>query len=335
MNTGAGTVRAVGIDRLTDTAGIHPLRLPAPVCGPAQVVLGVEAVAVNHVDTFLRSGVYATELDFPVAVGRDAVGTIEAVGASVTGLQVGQRAWTNSLGFAGRPGATAERVAVEAERIYPLPAGVDPATAAAALHPCTTAALAVQRHGNPDPGDSVYIAGGAGQVGSAAIVLAVAGGARVLASASAEDAHYCRGFGAGTVLDYRDPDLVARLAQAAPEGLDVQIDTAGHNDLAAAVKLAAPRGRIVLLAGPGTEAVLPVGQLYMRDASLRGFAISNATVAELADAANTVNTLLATGAWAPRQVDLGSFNDAGWAQARLESGQNRGTRIVLQPEARP
>ncbi|MGO2005249.1 NADPH:quinone reductase [Arthrobacter rhombi] len=331
MNTGSERVRAVGIDRLTDTAGIHQLRLPAPECGADQVVLAVEAVAVNHVDTFVRSGVYATELDFPVAVGRDAVGTIEAVGASVTGLQVGQRAWTNSLGFAGRPGATAERVAVDAEQAYLLPPDVDPVAAAAALHPCTTAALAVQRQGNLQPGESIYIAGGAGQVGSAAIVLAVARGARVLASASADDAGYCRGLGAQTVLDYRDPDLVPRLLQAVPDGIDVHIDTAGHNDLAAAVKLAAPRGRIVLLAGPTTEAVLPVGQLYMRDASLRGFAISNATVGELADAAETVNMLLATGAWTPRQVSLGSFDDAGWAHARLESGQNRGTRIVLRP----
>ncbi len=332
MNTGAETVQAVGIDRLTDTAGIHPLRLPAPVCGADQVVLGVEAVAVNHVDTFVRSGIYPTRLQFPLAVGRDAVGTIEAVGASVTGLHVGQRAWTNSLGFAGRPGATAERVAVDAERTYRLPPGVDLVTAAAGLHPCTTAALAVDRQGNLQPGERVYIAGGAGQVGSAAIVLAAARGARVLASASADDAAYCRGLGAETVVDYRDPELVTRLQEAAPEGIDVQIDTAGHNDLEAAVELAAPRGRVVLLAGPTTQAVLPVGQLYMRDASLRGFAISNATVAELADAAETVNTLLATGAWTPRHITHGSFNDVGWAQARLESGQARGTRIVLQPE---
>lgn len=160
MNTGAGTVRATGVDRLTDTAGIHPLELRASVCGPGQVILGVETVAVNHVDTFVRSGIYPTRLQFPFAVGREAVGIIEAVGASVTGLHVGQRAWTNSLGFVGRPGATAERVAVDAERTYPLPLGVNPATAAAAVHPCTTAALEVELQGNLQPGERVYIVGG-------------------------------------------------------------------------------------------------------------------------------------------------------------------------------
>lgn len=299
MSTGAGTMRAVGIDRLGDAADIHPLRLPAPVCGANQVLLEVEAVAVNQVDTFVRSGVYATELDFPVAVGRDAVGTIVAMGDSVSGLQLGQRAWTNSLGFAGRPGASAERVAVDAERTYLLPPGVDRVRA--------------------------------GQVGSAAIVLAAARGARVLASASAEDAAYCRGLGAETLLDYRDPELLSLLHQAAPEGIDVQIDTAGHNDLEAAVELTAPRGRAVVLAGPATQAVPPVGRLYMRDASVRGFAISNATVAELAGAAPTVNMLLATGAWTARHVTRGSLADAGWAHAQLESGKARGTRIVLQP----
>lgn len=62
-------------------------------------------------------------------------------------------------------------------------------------------------------------------------MLAVAHGARVLVSASAEDAAYCRGLGAETVLDYRDLELVTRLQEAAPDGVDVQIDTAGHNDL--------------------------------------------------------------------------------------------------------
>ncbi|WP_372699049.1 NADPH:quinone reductase [Arthrobacter sp. JSM 101049] len=325
-------VHAAGIDRLTDAAGIGELVLPAPSCGPDQVLLRVDAVAVNHVDTFVRSGVYATDLDFPVAVGRDAVGTVEATGTGVRGVGVGQRAWTNSLGFDGRPGATAELVAVDAERLYPLPDGVDPLIAAAALHPCATAALAVGRHGQLEAGQTVYVAGGAGQVGSAAIVVAKARGARVLASASAADADYCRGLGADVVLDYHDADLAGRLREAAPRGLNVQVDTSGHNDLEMAVDLAARRGRIVVMAGPASTPVLPAGQLYMRDASVHGFAISNATVGELAEAAQTVNTLLADRAWEPRNLVRGAFRDAGWAHAQLEAGQVHGTRIVLLPQ---
>lgn len=331
MNAPRKVVRAAGIDRLTDATGIHPLELPVPACGPGQVLIRVVAVAVNHVDTFVRSGTYPTALEFPVAVGRDAVGTVEAVGPGVQGVAAGDRVWTNSLGFAGRPGATAELVAADADRVYPLPPTVDPAVAVAALHPCATAALAVDRHGALADGETAYIAGGAGQVGSAAIVLAAARSARVIASAADADAAYCRTLGADVVLDYRDPDLAARLREAAPAGLDVQVDTSGHNDLEAAVDLSAPRGRIVVLAGPGSAPVLPVGKLYMRDASVLGFAISNAGTAALAQAAATVNTMLADGAWAPRHLVRRTFDDAGWAHSQLEAGRVRGTRIVLLP----
>lgn len=333
MSAGRRMVRAAGIERRGTAAEIHPLELPYPRCGPGQVLLRVSAVAVNHVDTFVRSGTYPTELAFPVAVGRDAVGVVEAVGDRVDGFAVGQWAWTNSLGFAGRPGATAEVVAVDVERTYPLPAGVDPVAAAAALHPCATAALAVDRHGALGRGETVYIAGGAGHVGSAAIVVAAARGTRVLASAAAGDAGYCRGLGAGTVLDYRDGELAARLREAAPGGIDVQIDTSGHNDLETAVELAAPRGRILVLSGPASAPVLPVGKLYMRDASVRGFAISNATVDELARSARTVNTMLAGRQWEPRNILRRPFADAGWAHAQLEAGKVRGTRVVLVPPA--
>ena len=332
MSVGQRTVRAAGIERLTDAGGIGDLALPAPICGPGQVLLRVEAVAVNHVDTFVRSGLYATELDFPVAVGRDAVGTVEATGTGVRGVDVGGRAWTNSLGFDGRPGATAELVAVDADRLYPLPEGVDPLVAAAALHPCATAALAVDRHGQLGAGQTLYVAGGAGQVGSAALVVAKARGARVLASAAAPDADYCRSLGADVVLDYHDGDLAVRLREAAPEGLDVQLDTSGHNDLGMAVDLAARRGRIVVMAGPASAPVLPAGQLYMRDAGVHGFAISNATVADLAEAAATVNILLAEHAWTPRNLVTRTFSEAGWAQAQLEAGRVQGTRIVLLPQ---
>lgn len=333
MSTGQQTVRAVGIEQVGSAVDIHPLELPFPRCGAGQVLLRVAAVAVNHVDTFVRSGTYPTELAVPVAVGRDAVGVIEAVGTGVDGFTVGQRAWTNSLGFAGRPGATAEAVVVDADRTYPLPDGVDPAVAAAALHPCATAALAVDRHGALGRGEAVYIAGGAGQVGSAAIVLAATRGARVLVSASAADAEYCRGLGADTVLDYRDAGLAGRLREAAPGGVDVQIDTSGRNDLETAVELAAPRGRIVVLSGPASVPVLPAGKLYMRDASVRGFAISNATVDELARAARTVNTMLAGRLWEPRHLLQRPFADAAWAHSQLEAGKVRGTRIVLLPRA--
>jgi NADPH:quinone reductase-like Zn-dependent oxidoreductase len=89
------------------------------------------------------------------------------------------------------------------------------------------------------------------------VTLAVEAGARVIATASASDAEYCRALGAAGVLDYKDPDLAARIRDAAPHGVDAHLDTSGRNDLTTAVELLAPRGRIVLLAGARTRTGRP------------------------------------------------------------------------------
>lgn len=90
-----------------------------------QVLVRVQAVAVDHVDTFVRSGAFQTALATPHVVGRDLVGTVLRVAAGVTNFAVGDLVWTNSAGYDGRMGATAEMVAVAADRLYPVPCGVD------------------------------------------------------------------------------------------------------------------------------------------------------------------------------------------------------------------
>jgi NADPH-dependent curcumin reductase CurA len=118
------------------------------------------------------------------------------------------------------------------------------------VHPGATAHLALFRHGRLRPGETVYVGGAAGDVGSAATSLARLGGARVLAGARLEDAEWCRSAGAAEVLDYRHPDLPDRLRALAPAGIDLYLDTSGHLDLPTALDLLALRGRIALRVGP-------------------------------------------------------------------------------------
>lgn len=333
MNGGAGVpprMRAVWIDRLGPVENLRYGQLPVPVPGPAEVLVRVEAVAVNPVDTFVRSGSYRTQIPFPFVIGRDLVGTVAGAGSEVTGIAAGERVWCNSLGHAGRQGATAEYAAVPADRLYRLPDGVDANVAVAILHPVATAHLALHTHARLRPGETVYIGGGAGNVGAAAIVLATRARARVIASARAEDFDYCRSLGAAVALDYR-ADLAARLREAVPNGVDIHLDTSGHLDLDSAVDLLAARGRIILMAGMSARPALPVGPLYTRDGSILGFVISRASTAELADAATSINELLAQRAFAPRKMDVLPLSSAPDAHRRLESGQARGTRLVLRP----
>ncbi|WP_079085901.1 NADPH:quinone reductase [Streptomyces silvensis] len=327
-------MRAAFIERLGAPDEIRCAEFPDPRPGPTDVLVEVAATTVNPVDTFVRSGVFRTPLPLPLVVGRDLVGTVREAGPGAPGFAPGDRVWCNSLGHGGRQGAAAELAAVPADRLYHLPPGVDTATAVAVLHPAGTAYLALRTHARVRPGETVLVAGAAGNVGSALVTLAVDAGARVVGTASAGDAAYVRSLGAAEVFDYRDPDLAGRLRGACPSGADVYVDSYGTNDLTGAVDLLAPRGRIVLLAGVAARPVFPVGPFYMKDASVLGFVISHATTAELAAAADTVNRLLAAGRLRPRRTEHVPLDALAEAHRRMERGELRGRRLVVRPGTR-
>lgn len=319
-------MRAAYVEQLGPVENIRFGELPAPRPGPGDVLVDVTATTVNWVDTFVRSGVFRTSVEFPFVVGRDMVGTVVE---EVHGFAAGDTVWCNSLGHGGRQGAAAERVVVPADRLYRLPPGVRPTDAVTVAHPAATAYLGLFTHGRVCAGETVVVAGAAGNVGSALVTLAVHAGVRVVATASARDAEYCTALGAAEVIDYRDPARWQRIRDVCPQGIDGYLDTAGENDLTNAVELLALRGRIVLLAGVRTRPVLPVGQLYMKNGSIVGFVISHATVAELAEAAETINRLLASGQLRPRATTTLPLSAAAEAHRMVEQGELHGRRVIL------
>ena len=324
-------VRAAYVTRLGGPDVVEYGELPTPVPGPTDVLVRADAIAVDPVDVFVRSGAYATPTPFPFVLGRDVVGTVAETGPGAVGFGVGDRVWCNSLGHGGRQGACAEYSVVPVDRLYRLPDGVDAGSAVAALHPAATAYLALFRHGRLQPGETVLVAGGAGNVGRAATTLAVAAGARVLVTARPDDEAVCVAAGAAAVVDYRDPDVVARLRELAPDGVDVHLDTAGRHDLDAALAVVGRGGRIVLMAGLFARPELPVGAVYTREVAIVGFAISNASVDDLAAAATAVNRGLAAGRFALRVVAELPLSQTARAHRMLEAGGVRG-RIVLRPD---
>ncbi|GAB3476720.1 NADPH:quinone reductase [Amycolatopsis cihanbeyliensis] len=325
-------VYAAYIDQLGPAENIRSGELAAPKPGPTDVLVDVTATTVNPVDTFVRSGAWRTPIEFPFVIGRDLVGTVAATGPGAVGFAVGDRVWCNSLGHGGRQGAAAEQAVVPVDRLYHLPGSVRAADAAAVLHPAGTAYLALFTHGRLRAGETVVVAGAAGNVGGALVVLAADAGARVIATASAQDEQYCRALGAAEVIDYRDPALPQRIRDVCPQGVDVYLDTSGKNDLETAVDLLTFRGRVVLLAGLRTRPVLPAGPLYLKDASIVGFTISHATTVELAEASRTINRLLAGGGLRGRTIEEAPLTAAAEAHARLERGELHGKRLVLCPE---
>ena len=324
-------VCAAYIDQVGPPSRIRYGELPRPVPGRSEILVDVEAVSVNPVDTFVRSGLFRTPLDFPFVVGRDLVGTVAVVGLGTRGFTPGERVWCNSLGHEGRQGAAAESVVVPVDRLYHLPDGVDPVTAVAVVHPAATAYLALFTHGRLRPGETVVVEGAAGNVGSALVVLAAKAGARVIATASGADARHCRELGASEVIDYATPGIADQIREACPAGADLWVDTSGRNDLGIAVGGLARRGRIVVLAGARSAPVLPAGELYMKDGVVTGFVISHATTSELAQAAVAINHLLSEGALRPRAVEEQPLAAAAEVHRRLEDGELHGRRVVLLP----
>src|SRR5699024_2356588 len=134
-------------------------RLPLPVCGRREVLVQVEALAVNHVDRFVRSGAFPTALPWPFIIGRDLAGRIVAVGEAVENLSVGDRVWCNGLGHDGRQGSFSEYALAPAERVYPLPDGVDSADAVSVVHSGAAAWLGLFREGRVHDGACIFIAG--------------------------------------------------------------------------------------------------------------------------------------------------------------------------------
>jgi NADPH:quinone reductase-like Zn-dependent oxidoreductase len=303
--------------------------IPIPVPGPTDVLVQVHAAAVNQVDTYVRAGSYVTPMPIPFVVGRDLVGTVAAAGPG-SGFGIGEPVWCNSLGHDGRQGSCAEYAVVPAERLYRLPAEADPVTTVAALHTAATAFLALHRDAEVRAGQTIFIGGAAGNIGAIAVQLAHEAGLRVIASTRRDDRDAVRDLGAETVLDYRDPDLVERVRDAAPAGVDVFWDTSGKGQLADAVQLVTTRGRIVVTAGRQRQDDVDLWPLYTRDIRVIGFVISLASVSDLAAAAGTINRRLAGPGLAVRVTHELPLAETARGHELVEAG-TRG-RVVIRPD---
>jgi NADPH:quinone reductase len=274
-------MRAAFIEQTGPVEVIRVGELPKPEAGPGQVLVKVGATALNPMDLYLRSGLVAMPMSFPYVIGFDLAGTVEAVGPGSNRFKPGDRVWGSNQGLLGRPGVTAEYAAVDEEWLYPTPDGlVDPGAAAMALVGIT-AHIGLFQCGRLQPGETVYVPGGSGGVGSMVVQMARAVGAHVVTSAgTAEKMRICRDLGADLALDYKADDIPAKLREFAPDGVDVWYETQREANLEVAIPLLRKRGRMIVMAGRAARPILPLGAFYPRDCSLHGFAVFNSSPAE-------------------------------------------------------
>ena len=276
--------------------------LPTPQPGPREVLVKIGAAALNPIDTYIRSGLVGMAQKFPYIPGCDLAGTVQTVGAEVGDLRPGQRVWGSNQSLFGRQGTFAQFAAVEEKWLYPTPDHVTDAQAAAGALVGITAHLGLFRCAALKPGEIVFVNGGAGGVGSSVVQVAKSTGAKVVTTAGSDEKRkLCSSWGADLVLDYRAADLDDRIrAFAQPAGgVHVWFETQREPTLDRTVGLMAPRGRIVLMAGRQARPEFPVGPFYVKDLSLLGFAMFNATAEEQQTCAAVLNQLLATARWRP------------------------------------
>lgn len=289
-------MKAAFIERPGPPEAIVHGDLPDPIPGPRDVVVRVRACAVNPIDTYIRSAAVTMPLPVPFVVGCDLAGEVVAVGADVNRVRPGMRVWGSNQGLLGRQGTFSELAAVDERWLYPTPDGVSDHEAAAAALVSITAHLGLVGRAGVRPGETVFVNGGSGGVGSAVVQIAKLLGARVIATAgAAEKQARVRECSADEVLDYRDPEIVSRALAVSANGVDVYWETQREPDFDRAVAILGEGGRMVVMAGRDARPAFPVGPFYVKGCTLHGFVMFKASHAEQAAAAADINRWLAAG----------------------------------------
>lgn len=274
---------------------------PRPEVSGSQVLVRVRAVAVNPIDTYLRAGIIPMPIPLPYVIGCDLAGIVEEVGTECQRFQVGDRVWGSNQGLMGRQGSFAEYAAVDEQWLYPSPPDVDDKQLAAIALVGITSWLGLRQHARLSAGETLFVNGGSGGVGSTVVQMSKALGAKVITTAGTDEkAQLCRKLGADVTINYKTEDVDARIREAAPDGVNVWWETLREPDFERTVNLLAPRGRMILMAGRDARPIFPVGPFYVKDCSLFGFAMFNATPDEQRQAATDINAWLADGLLRPQ-----------------------------------
>lgn len=233
-----------------DVMIIENLTLPDP--GPTEARVRAEAIGVNYIDLYQRSGLYSGTL--PVPMGQEAAGVIEAVGTEVTDLRMGDR-----VAYPMQRGAYAEAANVPAASLVPVPDGIDSTTAAAAMLQGITAHYLATSSYPLKAGDTAIVHAAAGGVGQLLVQIAKRKGARVFGTVSnQEKATLARQAGVDEVIFYTETDFAAearRLTGGA--GVNVVYDGVGQDTFAGSLDALRPRGYLVLF-GQASGPVPPV-----------------------------------------------------------------------------
>lgn len=320
-------MRAIEITRPGGPEVLQPVDRPVPVPGTGEIVIRVAWAGVNRPDVAQRMGTYAPPPGASDLPGLEASGTVCAVGPGVGRWRVGDRVCALLPG-----GGYADYVATPAAHALPIPDGMDLRAAACLPETLFTVWSNVFERGRLQAGERFLIHGGTSGIGTTAIQLAAAMGARVFATAGSDDkCAACLRLGAERAINYRAEDFVQVLTHAG--GADVILDMVGGDYLPRNLKALAEDGRLVQIAFlQGNRVEVNLAPLMMRRLTLTGSTLRPQSVAAKARIAEALEhhvwPLLASGRIVPVIDSEYDLTDAAAAQAHMESSAHIG-KIVL------
>lgn len=263
-----------------------------PTIEDHQVLVKVVAASVNPIDTYIRSGTVKVDLPDPWIPGCDFAGVIQECGAAVTDFKIGQSVWGSNQGLFGNQGTLAEYVAVDEQWLYHRPDDVTAQDAAAVALTGITAHLGLFQHANLKADETVFVNGGTGGVGSMVVQLAKSVGAKVITTAgTTEKCQRATKLGADIVINYRQQD-VAKALESVAGTINVWFETLRTPNPSLTIPLMAKQGRYVVMAGRDAQPEFPIGPFYVKNLSMLGFAMFNATAQEQRTCAGDINRLL-------------------------------------------
>jgi len=315
--------------------GVGALRwseAPTPEPGPGQVRVAVRAASLNFPDLLIVEGKYQFKPPLPFVPGSEFSGHVDAVGEGVRHLKAG-----DPVAVVNGTGGFATHACVDAARVLPLPPGFDLEDAAAFAFAYGTSYHALIDRGALRRGETVLVLGAAGGVGSAAVQIAKAAGARVIAAAStAEKCEFCLGLGADATLNYGQGDLRAQIkALTAGQGPDIVYDPVGGDLAEPAFRSIAWRGRYLVIGfAAGSVPSLPLNLPLLKGASIVGVFLGELLAREPKTATAALGQLMAwygQGLVKPAIDARLPMQDLAQAYARMGARTVRGKLVMINP----
>ncbi len=316
--------------RVHEVGGPDVLRyedVPAPTPGPGQALIRVEAIGLNFIDCYFRSGLYKTAL--PFTPGSEAAGIVAAVGPTVTHVRVGDR-----VAYAPAIGSYAESVVVPADRLVKVPDSVDAKTAAAVMLQGMTAHYLASDTYPLKPGDTALVHAAAGGVGLLLVQIAKMRGARVLGTVSTrEKAALAKEAGADEIILYTEQDFEAEVLRLTDKGgVNAVYDSVGKTTFDKSLNCLALRG-VLALFGQSSGPVPPVDPARLAKSAIfltrPGLMQYTATREETQRRATDVLTWVTSGRLKVRIHQSLPLKDAAEAHRLLEGRKTSGKVLLI------